>query len=337
MHMPEPHAKSVKSTLLTIIIVSYNTKQLTLDALDSAARDCQRSSLLDGKSNIIVVDNHSQDDSLQALKAYARASSVPVTLIANTQNVGFARANNQAIRQATTSEFILLLNSDAYVQPGALEKLVTSFLEYEQDELNWPLGMVAATLINQDGTLQPQGGDLPSLLSLAYQMLLLDDLPLLGQFTPSIQHTGRRATRRVQTTSTSTELVRMGWVGGTAVCLSTEMLQNIGLLDEEIFMYAEDIELCMRAHNHHWLVTQHPSSRITHFGQQSSSSQQAINGEIFGLLYIWSKHMPLWQVGPARLLIQVGLAIRAVLFSVLPGKRSAARVYADLLAKLTES
>jgi len=248
---------------------------------------------------------------------------------------------------------VLLLNSDTIVQPGALEKLLTAFavlpdqasavLSSEATKLDH-LGILAATLLNQDGTVQPQGGSFPSLRSLFFHMTLLDDLPLIGQFLPSTQHTGLRHTHTpapsldddLAQTAAVPDLLQCDWVGGTALMISREAVKEIGLLDEHIFMYGEDVEWCMRARAHHWDVAIHNSAYITHLQSRSSSSENALRGELLGYVYIWSKHKPLWQLPIAKAILLLGVLLRIIIFSVL-NKRAKAQVYLRILHAIAKS
>ena len=303
--------------LLSVIVVSYNTQTLTLQALRSAQTDALRSDLLKKDTELIVIDNNSTDDSLKALKEFKKQSQLPFTSIENSENAGFARANNQGIAVAT-GKYILLLNSDTIVEAGALETMVQAFEDMPDDHL----GILAATLKNPDGTLQHQGGSLPSLASLFFHMSFIDDLPIIGQFLPSTQHTGKRADK----TSDAHILTPSGWVGGTAMMIRREVIDEIGALDEHIFMYGEDVEWCMRAQAHHWDVAIHNHAYITHLQAQSSSSENALKGELLGYQYIWSKHKPFWQIPIAKTILLLGIFLRIGIFSVL-GKSSQAKMY----------
>jgi len=315
-----------KTPVLTICIVSYNTEALTIQTIKSVIADLQRSPDLLESHQIIVVDNNSSDNSVPAINRLAQKNSdINLKVIANNKNVGFAAANNQAIKE-TSGEFILLLNSDTLVQAGALSRMVFSMQNFSPGDTvvateasssveSSKLGIIAATLINWDGTHQAQGGNLPSLLTLAIQQFFIDDLPLIGQFLPSVQKTGRSAKKvNLNNFTQDQQLIPTGWVGGTAMLIRRSMIEEIGDLDENIFMYAEDMEFCLRAKNHHWNIAIHPTARITHFQNASSSSKNAIIGEIKGILYIWSKHKPPEQYQVARTILRIGSALRLNLY-----------------------
>jgi hypothetical protein len=338
--------------LLSVSIVSYNTAELTLQTLQSLEADVTSSQKLRKKTEVFVVDNNSSDDSVAKIKKYARTSQLTITVIANDKNLGFAAANNQAIKQAT-GRYLLLLNSDTIVQLGKMEKLVQAF-EFTPDEATAVLssarnkldhlGILAATLLNSDGTIQPQGGSFPSLSSLFFHMTLLDDLPLIGKLLPSTQHTGLRTNQTAKLTIDDNlelppekhDLIQSDWVGGTALMIKRATVTEIGLLDENIFMYGEDVEWCMRARAHHWDVAIHNGAYITHLQSQSSTSQNALKGELLGYLYIWSKHKPLWQLPLVKAIVLIGIILRISLFHLL-NQPAKAQVYTHILNSIRKS
>lgn len=308
--------------LLSIIIVSYNTKDLTIQTLASVIQDINNSPKLKNQTEIIVVDNHSSDDSVSAIKNFFQQHKIAHQLFFNKENLGFAKANNQAIKKSS-AEFVLLLNSDTQLKVDCLKNLLATFKQVEDDPTSAvlasagqkldKLGIVAADLLNVDGSAQPQGGSFPNLLSTFIQMSFLDDIPLIGQFLPSNQHTGLNQQANVKNQT----LIIKDWVGGTAMLLSKKMLQEIALLDENIFMYGEDMELCMRAKAHHFDIVINPQAQVVHYGSASSSSKQALLGELQTLEYIWQKHKPAWQLPILRTILQLGCLARVLLFSLL--------------------
>lgn len=315
---------------LTICVVSYNTSELTLNAVRSAAADILRSNLLKKNAEIIVVDNNSSDDSIVTLQNYIKTSTVPIRLIENKVNSGFAQANNQAIAQAK-GKYILLLNSDTFVQPLSLEKMVATFEEVKDQSTATlsshshdidRLGIVAGCLVNPDGTYQHQGGSYPTLVSVANHLLLLDDIPIIGKLLPSTQkHQSYQYPK-----DAFPQLLQKDWVGGAAMMVRREMLNEIGVLDEKIFMYGEDLEFCVRAKDHHWDIGIHPTAFITHLQSASSSNQNAVVGEFKGYLYIWAKHKPIWQRPFIQAIVRLGILLRLILFGTM-GNGKKAKIY----------
>lgn len=328
----------MQSILLSVCVVSFNTADLTVDALRSVIEDIQSSKLLKKRSEVIVVDNKSSDDTAKQIRTLSEILSFPLTIIQNKDNLGFSKANNQAIAKSQ-GEYIWLLNSDTFVQPGTTEQLVQSFigtpdqgteaLSTHTGELD-RLGMVAASLIYPDGSYQFQGGSYPTLFTLAVHMLMLDDIPVFGRLLPSTQE-DIPPTQYHRTDSQP--LLQKGWVAGTAVMVRRDMLEEIGLLDEKIFMYAEDLELCVRATDHHWDIVIHPTAYVTHHKAASSSAKTAILGELHGYLYVWAKHKPLWQTAVAQFLIKLGCLIRIVIFGTM-SYRQKVKTYKEVLAEI---
>jgi|GEM_PF-364708 len=349
--------------LLSIIIVSYNTAEYTLKAVQSVIADIDQASLLKGRCKIFVVDNNSQDDTLAQLKKLQERCQY-LDVIQNKTNLGFARANNQAIVKSQ-SKYIFLLNSDAYVLSGTLTQLVKTFetnpvdnstaqLASQQGKLD-RLGILATTLLNPDNSYQPQGGALPTVFSLTTTLFLLDDIPLLGKFLPAVQETGRSPKAFL---SSSLQPQQKGWVGGTAMCIRREVVDEIGLLDENIFMYGEDIEFCLRAKNHHWDIAIDPLAKAVHLGGASSTdrtedktgnraggkigdktgnragyktsnsySENAILGEIKAFLYIWTKHKPHWQMYFVKMILYFAIKFRIFVFGTVFKDKHRKHVY----------
>lgn len=322
---------------LSIIIVSYNTAKLTLQAAESAWIDAQNSPTLAKKTELFIVDNHSTDDSVELLTNFAKQSDT-IHLLSLAHNLGFAKANNLAIQQCQ-GELILLLNSDTITHQGALEQLCSNFSKEVKPSLTSQLssahgqldnlGIVAAALENIDGSFQAQGGSFPTLISLTAHMLFLDDIPFIGRFFPSTQHTGKNS-RQTKVAG----LEQKEWVGGTAMLIAKPVLEEVGELDQNIFMYGEDMEFCMRAQQHHWDVAIDHSARITHYGSASATSANAVKGEFNGYVYIWAKHKPYWQRQMATLILKIGASLRALLFSFSDIKKDLVPVYQQLAKEL---
>lgn len=325
--------------ILSIIVVSYNTRDITLQTLKSAIADLKQAALLD-QSEFFVVDNNSKDGSVAAVKTYLQQAKVAHTVIANQDNKGFGAANNQGIKKSA-GKYIILLNSDTITQPGAFKILINTFENNPIDNLTAHLsssdrqksdrlGIIAPMLLNTDLTLQAQGGNFPSLLSLAAHLLFLDDLPIIGSLLPSTQHTGRNT----KMNKADTKLTPIDWLGGTAMMIRKEVIDEIGLFDEAIFMYGEDIEYCLRAKNHHWDVAIQPKAKIIHLANASAGSENALTGELKGYIYLWSKFKPLWQRPLVKLLLWIGVLLRLVLFMTLAYNPRKAGIYSKILWKI---
>lgn len=278
---------------LSIIIVSHNTKDVLLNCIRSIYKSPDNL-----KKEIIVIDNHSTDGTVELLRNHFK----DIKLIQNQMNVGFAAANNQGATQAT-GEFILLLNSDTLVINDALSKLVKSAKESQAT-------ILSCQLLNSDHTIQPQGGKLPTLFNLTAWMTFFDDLPIIKSFFPSYQ---------IRRESYFEKDQQPGWVGGTAMLINANVYHKLNGLDEDLFMYAEDVEFCYRAYQNKHQIRYFSEPRIIHLGQQSGSPQKAIIGEFQGLKHLYAKHKPSWQQTFLRLILKTGALLRVFVFGIIRG------------------
>lgn len=322
--------------LLSVIIVSYNTKDLTIQTIQSVIETTKNSRVLKNKIEVIVVDNDSKDDSVNAIKLFEKKVNFPITIIANKENVGFGKANNQGIKKAN-GEYYLFLNSDTIIKGKALESMVKRFTqdEKQKDEDIDRLGIVAPILLNIDQTYQAQGGSFPTLTSLFFHMSMLDDLPILGTLLPSTQHTGKSNRITLDMIKHHKELIPVDWVGGTAMMVSKKMIDTLDAFDPNIFMYAEDTEICMRAKNHHFQVALDPTAKIIHLQSASSTSENAIRGEYKGYLYIFSKHFSSFQTTIAKMILQYGALLRIFVFSTIARNSKKVAIYKNVLKDLS--
>jgi GT2 family glycosyltransferase len=293
--------------LLSIIIVSYNTRELLEKCLDSVIKSLSRhpdpakggAGGQDLPTEIIVVDNHSQDNTVTWLKKYIKASAkirskigVNLSLIANNENLGFAKANNQGIKIAE-GKYIMLLNSDTIVKDRALEKMV-SFLEKRKE-----FAILGPKLLNADGTPQPSLGKFPTLPVVAAMLFLEHFLPasfLRVRWSPKNEREG-------------------DWVMGAALLLRREVYEKIGGLDENIFMYMEEVEWCFRAKKAGFRVYFYPQAEIIHLGRGSSKSgkKEPILQIFRGLIYFYEKHQPFWQKGILLFLLKLKASLSYLL------------------------
>jgi hypothetical protein len=288
---------------LTTIVVSWNTVGLLDDCLASilAATPPTLS------NDVIVVDNGSTDGSVEHL---ARAWP-GVRVIANSENVGFCRANNQAIRESD-SPYLLLVNTDARLQAGGIMAL----LRYFGDER---VAVVGPRLVYGDGTFQRwTAGRLPGPVSMATFLLGLD------RFGPA------RARRRGLYLAEDTPVpFRPEWVSSAVMAVRRRALDQVGMLDERIFVYMDDVDLCARALAEGWHVWYAADTTATHFmGATSKRVSGKASPEALRALNRWyvRRHGQVAGLG-LRVIEAVGFAARAGLHgagAVLgrPGARS---------------
>jgi len=217
----------------------------------------QSDSLPPGSIEIIVVDNVSSDRSLEML----REEFPNVALIENSENLGFARATNQGTRIAK-GRFILYLNPDTEMHPGALNTLHTLM------ENTPSAGAVGARLINPDGSLQAAAYPFPNLFREFWRLFHLDRLRSIARYP--LQRWDPEQAHVVDA------------VMGACILLRRQALDAVGLLDEDYFIYTEEVDLCYRLKQAGWDVYWEPRSIVLHHGGQSTRQRKT---EMFLRLY----------------------------------------------------
>lgn len=226
---------------VSVIIVSYNTLELLRLALQT---------LLAGQfvpAQIIVVDNNSQDGSVELVK-----NSFPeVILIENKENLGFARANNQAIKEFADQPYIWLLNSDTEVGSKTLKQL------YDYAESNQMVGGLVPQLVYPDGPWQSVGGFFPSACNVFLWFFPLDIfLPI----------TWRKKLKLIAATpqKINDQGLDLDYGTGAALFLKKDVLDRVGLLSEDYFMYFEETDLCWRLKNAGWIIKAIKTEPVKH-------------------------------------------------------------------------
>ena len=229
--------------VLSVIIVSWNTKRLLLQCLESL-----RGALGTLEAEVFVVDNGSADGSAEAVKA----TCPDLRLIENRTNLGFARGSNQALRQAQGS-YLLLLNPDTRVKEGAIQRLLT-FLEAHPEA-----GVAGAQLLNPDGSKQNSIANFPSLATELLNKSLLRWL-FPGKFP------GKE--RRYQ------DPVEVDSVIGACMMVRRKAAERVGWLDEDYFLFLEETDWCFRIKKAGWKIYHCPEAEVTHLQGKSAEMEK---------------------------------------------------------------
>lgn len=244
-HAPRP------SLQLSIIIVSWNVRDLLGDCLRSIAAG--RGDL---ELEVIIVDSGSSDGTPQMVEEAFGQEAFPVRLIARPDNVGFPKGNNIGIRQAQ-GHYILLLNPDTEIVGDALQVMV-SYLEENGD-----VGVVGPQLRNPDGSVQSSRRRFPSLATAFWESTWLE--PWAPQ----------RLLERYYVLDRADDAPGdVDWVVGASLLTRREVVEQVGLLDEDYFMYSEELDWCRRIKAAGWRVVYLPAARIIH--HEGKSSEQAV-------------------------------------------------------------
>lgn len=226
---------------LSIIIVSYNTKDLLFDCLGSIAKTAN--------CEVIVSDNGSTDESVAMVKR-----EFPwVRCIENKENIGFSAANNRGIAFAR-GRYILLLNSDTVVPPGSLESMIT-FMDAHPEA-----GAATAKLLLTDGSMDPAcHRGFPTPWVAATYLVKLEALfprtRLFGEY-----HQGYKDLETIHMVDV---------ISGAFFFVRKRVIDEVGLLDEDFFMYAEDIDWSYRIRKQGWNIYFNPHIQVLHKKGQS--------------------------------------------------------------------
>jgi GT2 family glycosyltransferase len=237
---------------ISIIIVNWNTRALLLDCLHSIS-----AGLSQAEYEIWVVDNASTDGSADAI----RQQAPQVQFLANSRNLGFARANNQAAHVAR-GRYLLLLNPDTVVAPGALNLL------YQHLQNNERVGAVGPQLLNADGSTQPSVERSPTLLREWWRLFHLDKLAAVS---------GYSASYLAGPGPISVEVIK-----GACLMVRRAALPGPEVFDEDYFVYSEETDLCARLRRAGWKLHWLPEATVTHLGGQSTGQ---VPDELFLELY----------------------------------------------------
>lgn len=237
---PKPQSTRID---LSILIVNWNTPDDLAACLRTVS--AEMASLPAGSVETFVVDNASSDHSV----ALVREQFPWAYLIENEENVGFARANNQAARLAS-GRYVLLLNSDTELYSDALRKLI-AFMDAHPEA-----GAVGARLLNTDGTLQISSHPAPTLFRELWYLCHLD--ALVPQAIYPMEQWPVDRPRQV-------EIIK-----GACLMLRHDTLEEVGLLDPDYFMYSEEVDLCKRVLQAGWQLHWEPRAVVVHHGGRST-------------------------------------------------------------------
>jgi len=233
---------------ISIIIVSYNTVHLLHEVVAKL-----RAASTGLTTEIIFVDNASKDNSVEVL----RRDFPECQLIVNAQNVGFGRANNQALALAS-GRTVLLVNTDAFVREDTLK----STLAYM--DAHPKCGILGVRLEGRDGVLQPCARYFPT----PWNMFLVQT---------GLNHVFK-SVRLVDDMDWAHDTVRScDWVVGCYYLVRREVIEQVGLFDPRYFLYLEEVDHCYAAKKAGWDVVFYPYTTVIHLGGESAKSVGAIS------------------------------------------------------------
>lgn len=264
---------------LTVIVVSYNTRDLTLKCLETLLRNTRSAAM-----EVVVIDNASADGSVEAI----RSSFPEVRCIASPSNLGFARANNLVAAEARTP-WLLLLNPDTETHPGAVDNLLAFA------KANPSAGIVGGRTVFPDGSLNMAScWRRMTIWSLFCSATGLSRLfPDSGLFNFEAMGGWKRDTVR-----------QVDIVVGCLLMISTALWRELGGFDERFFMYGEDADLCLRAAAAGYRPAITPDTQIMHLvGASTAKRADKVCAVMKAKAMLIRRHWPRWKqpIGLAEL------------------------------------
>lgn len=230
---------------VSVVLLNYGTADLSIRAAESVLPEVAAHGGL-----LVIVDNASRDDSGERLQAWCAARpAAPVSLVRSARNTGYAGGMNLGIR-ATESEFVVLLNSDTVVRPGALAQMLAAFDAED-------IGIVAPRLSTAEGARV--------INRFRFRTPLSEFVYASG--TDAVFRMLRAHVIAIRDDEPDSEI---GWLGFPCVMLRRAMIDAIGLLDERYFMYFEDSAYCRRARRAGWRYAYAPQAEVVHLCGKSS-------------------------------------------------------------------
>ncbi len=239
---------------LLVVVINYRTPDLTLRAVEAALRE------LEGipESAIALVENDSRDGSYERFteEIASRGWSKRVRLSKSAYNGGFSYGVNQGVRPSLESgdpaEYFYLLNSDAAPLPGAIRELL-GFLEHHPE-----IGIAGSQIFGTDGTLHETAFRFHNLVS--EFTAPIKGIPGLARWTDP-----HMVAMPIPTVAT-----RVDWLAGASMMIRREVFESAGLFDERYFLYYEETDFCLRAHERGFSTWYVPESRVEHVGAAST-------------------------------------------------------------------
>lgn len=296
------------SPKISVIIVNYNVKEFLANCLQSVKKSSEGV-----ETEIFVVDNNSSDGSMGFLKP----RFPEVRFIENSENLGFGKANNQAIRQAS-GKYTLILNPDTLLQEDTLRVLV-SYMEENPET-----GACGCKILNPDGTFAPESRrTVPTVSSALYKALGLTAL------FPTSKIFGKY----YQGWKDEDEMGEVPVLSGSFMFFRTKALLEVEGFDERFFMYGEDIDLCYRVTNSGWKIDYVPTTSIIHYkGESTKKDFRAYNRVFNNALYLFfDKHYTSRYSSFFRFIVFWAVQLRTVLSFCISKLQSLRFVFVDLM------
>lgn len=276
--------------MLSIIIVNYNAEKFLQKCLSSVYAETTKVPF-----DVWVVDNNSADASVSMV----RQNFLQVNLIENKENVGFAKANNQAITKCT-GDYILLLNPDTLILQNAIEKVIDFMGE------NPTIGICGCKVLNADGTLQ-----LACRRSIPTPGVAFFRLTGLSRLFPN----SKLMAKYNLTYLDADKPHEVDAVSGAFLMIRRRVIDEIGFLDERFFMYGEELDWCFRTKKAGLKVMYYQDAEIIHYkGECSKFNHRKAAFEFYRSMYLFHKKHFAEKYNPiTNIVIYTGIVLKAIM------------------------
>jgi GT2 family glycosyltransferase len=292
---------------ISLVMISYNTKKITLETLRSIYKHTK-----DVNFEIIISDHDSKDGSVKALQVFAKTKN-NLKVLDTKRNPGFGAGNNFGAKIAK-GEYLLFINTDILFKTNVIKKALTWLKNHPN------IGAYSCKLLNKDLTVQATGGYFPTLFRVFAWQLFIDDLPIIKKLIKSI-HPHKWFYKKSRD---------LDWVTGAFTIMPRKLFEDLGGFDENIWMYAEELELCYRVKKMGYSIAYQPEPSIIHLGGASSGgSRLGLTQEIKNLIYFFKKHKPKWQLPVIKLLIITGSILRYIIFGIIGNNETSRQAYSE--------
>lgn len=285
--MPSPSQE--KSLKISVVIVNYNVKDYLAHALSSLGK-----ALTDIPHEIIIVDNNSIDGSVP----YIKKNFPGIRIIENSENLGFGRANNQALRIAV-GEYIVLINPDTLVQEDTFTKLLGFF------EKTPGAGAATCKIINPDGSFSVDCRH-----SIPTPTIALWKVMGLSRLFPKNRVFGQYNLTYLD----ENKVYQVPAISGSFMMIRREVLERVGHFDERFFMYCEDIDLCYRINQNGFKIFYVPTTSIIHYKGESTRKDRLDYVITFNksLYKFFQKYYAPTSIFLFRWLVAIGIFLRGI-------------------------
>jgi GT2 family glycosyltransferase len=249
--------EKIKTPELSILLVNFNDRVHLGDCLTSVIESASGFDY-----EIVIVDNNSSDRSVEFIqKNFPRAR-----LLSNNENFGFSKGNNQAIKQSRGA-FILFLNTDTVIDPGALNLLLQKL------KSNPELGAIGPALFPRKNVYQVSFGRRVNFLSQVFQKYFFN-----GYYRLILKISQRER--------------EVGWLSAACLLVRRQALEEAGFFDENFFLYFEDIDLCFRVKKRGWKLIYLPAARVFHAGGTTTTTKRLQSRYEYrrSQIYFYQKH-----------------------------------------------